>query len=49
MKCVNLLMLKVALTWCGHGLYWATDTLEAQIMIDISYTPGWIKTIFRQV
>ncbi len=41
------LMLNTDLMWA-----WSipsSDTLEAQIMIDISCTPGWIKCTGRQV
>ncbi len=50
----------VTLTQCGFlkcvnvkgsidGEYQSTNTLQAQIMIDISCTPGWIKTIIHQI
>ncbi len=43
----SVLMLKVALM--SHGQYGSTDTLEAQIIIDISCMPGWMNTIVHQV
>ncbi len=36
-------MLKIALS--GHGQNYFIATLQVQIMIDMSCTPGWIKTI----
>ncbi len=40
-------MSKIALTWSWSILLYCY--LTTQIMIDISYIPGWIKTIGRQV